>query len=320
MQEVYRITRQAAQSDASVLLLGETGTGKELVAAAIHRHSGRRDAPYLPIAPVSFNEDLIESELFGHVKGAFTGADGDRAGLFERAQGGTVLLDEIGDLPVGIQVKLLRVLEQGEYFRVGDVRPRQCDVRIIAATNRDLHRAMRDGDFREDLYYRLSGLHIHLPPLRERPEDVPVLCRHFLTLLGHDESADSLSQDLLDSLSNRPWNGNVRELRNAIDHAAVVARGRRLSIEDFPVSESVGSSAEMGHDEGLDHAVRRWASERLRREDRENVYAEFIATAEPALLDVVLKFTNDNRAAAAELLGIHRGTLREKMKQHDKQS
>ncbi|MEM7559283.1 MAG: sigma-54 dependent transcriptional regulator [Planctomycetota bacterium] len=200
MQQVFRQIALVADSDLSVLITGETGTGKELVAAAIHRHSPRNAAPYLPIALVALNDDLIESELFGHVQGAFTGATRDRAGVFEQAEGGTVLLDEIGDLPLATQVKLLRVLDQREYFRVGDVRPRPCNVRILAATNCDLQQAVASGTFREDLFYRLNGLQMHLPPLRERKEDIAALCLHFLSKFSYP-SAGALNTDLLVQLS-----------------------------------------------------------------------------------------------------------------------
>lgn len=317
MQQAFRQIALVAPSELSVLITGETGTGKELVGAAIHQHSHRADRPYLPIAPVAFNEDLIESELFGHVKGAFTGAETDREGLFQRAEGGTILLDEIGDLPMSLQVKLLRVLEQGEYLRVGEIQPRKCNVRILAATNRDLQQAMQAGSFREDLFYRLSGLHIHLPPLRQRPEDIPLLCRHFLRQLGNESAADSLSDELLEQLSCRPWHGNVRELFNAVEHAAVVARGRSLTIDDFPPSQGDFNGAESGVQGQIDEVVRQWVVRQLRKGAEGALYADFIATFEPALLSSVLEHTGGNRAAAAETLGIHRGTLREKLRQHE---
>lgn len=318
MQQAFRQIALVAASDLSVLITGETGTGKELVGAAIHRHSHRADQIYLPIAPVAFNEDLIESELFGHVKGAFTGAQSDRPGLFDRAEGGTVLLDEIGDLPIGIQVKLLRVLEQGEYFRVGDIHPRRCNVRILAATNCDLHEAMRLGRFREDLYYRLSGLHIHLPPLRERTEDIPLLCEYFLNRLGYENAADSLSQDLIEKLSTRPWYGNVRELGNAVEHAAVVARGRALTLEDFPPAQNGRDAIEtMPPETGLQEAVAAWCRDKLAEGQSSSLHSELIAAIEPTLLRLTLEKTGGSRAAASEILGIHRGTLREKLRNYE---
>ncbi|TWT92781.1 sigma-54-dependent transcriptional regulator [Stieleria varia] len=318
MQQVFRQIALVAESDLSVLITGETGTGKELVAAAIHRHSRRSDGPYVPIAPVALNPDLIESELFGHVKGAFTGAADDRAGLFERAETGTVLLDEIGDLPLGIQVKLLRVLEQGQFSRVGDVRPMSADVRILAATNCDLHDAVARGDFREDLFHRLTGMQIHLPPLRERPEDIAALCLYFLESMKYTAADEAIDETLLAELAERPWYGNIRELRNAIEHAAVVARGRRLIINDFPPAKPGRdpSSRNSFGQATLDQMVRQWAKTMLQdlQPDTQTLHADFLAATEPPLFDELLKHTAGNRAKAAELLGIHRGTLRERLR------
>ena len=196
MQQVFRRIALVADSELSVLITGETGTGKELVAAAIHRHSRRRDASYVAIAPVSLSESVIESELFGHVKGAFTGAAEARKGLFELADGGTVMLDEIGDLPMATQVKLLRVIEQGEFTAVGDLRARKCDVRVIAATNRNLKSGVEKSTFREDLLYRLSAVAIELPPLRERKDDIPLLCEYFLRRLGYPSIETAIPAEL----------------------------------------------------------------------------------------------------------------------------
>ncbi len=316
IQQAYRQIALVAASDLSVLITGETGTGKELVAAAIHRHSRRSQGPYLPVAPVALNPDLIESELFGHVHGAFTGATSDRVGLFERAEGGTVLLDEIGDLPLSIQVKLLRVLEHGEYCRVGEVDSRSCDVRILAATNTDLHAAVREGRFREDLFYRINGLQIHLPPLRNRVEDVRPLCDHFLQRFGYESTEGVIDDALMEELKSRPWHGNVRELRNAIEHAAVVARGRPLTVEDFP-PEQPGRQTDMGHpSDDLTDTIAGWTETLLRQGQRPDggLHAHLLSQIEPTLLRLVLQHTAGNRAKAAELLGIHRGTLREKLR------
>ncbi|QEG43769.1 sigma-54-dependent transcriptional regulator [Roseimaritima ulvae] len=320
MQQVFRQIALVADSDLSVLITGETGTGKELVAAAIYRHSRRADQPYIPIAPVALNPDLIESELFGHVKGAFTGAAEDRPGLFERAENGTVLLDEIGDLPLGTQVKLLRVLEQGQFCRVGDVTPRSANVRVLAATNCDLHEQVGSGAFREDLFHRLTGMQIHLPPLRERQEDIQPLCHHFLAAMHYASLDSAIDDTLLTQLQQRPWHGNIRELKNAIEHAAVVARGRPLTIDDFPPPKP-------GRDQDADapsqrvqlaKAVREWTAEALRQSDdsTETLHADFLAATEPALLEAVLKHTGGNRAKAAEMLGIHRGTLRDRLRSY----
>ena len=319
MQQVFRQIALVADSELSVLITGETGTGKELVAAALHRHSRRSDEAYLPIAPVTFSDSVMESELFGHVKGAFTGADDDRLGLFERADGGTILLDEIGDLPMGVQVKLLRVLEQGEFTAVGDVRPRKCNVRIVAATNRDLSKAVSDGSFREDLLYRLAAVSIQLPPLRSRVDDIPLLCEFFLRRQGYPSPESAIDEALMSELRQRSWWGNVRELRNAIEHATVIARGRPLEPSDFPEQQSARESlAPAAAEFAPDQSITRWASEQLESlsSNTTDLHDRFLAETEPALLRMVLQHTQGNRAAAAELLGIHRGTLRERLKKY----
>lgn len=316
IQQAFRQIALVADSDLSVLVTGESGTGKELVAAAIHRHSHRSAGPYVTVSPVALNPDLIESELFGHVAGSFTGATGDRSGLFARAEGGTILLDEIGELPPSIQVKLLRVLEQGEFARVGEVEPRRCNVRVIAATHRDLHQAVVDGRFREDLFYRLNGLHIHLPPLRQRGDDIRELIVHFLRRIDYSEPENAVSEVLVAELKRRPWFGNVRELRNAVQQAAVVARGRSLSIGDFP--EPLPGRGEISIDQrsSLDQALIHWLTQRATSADAGNIYDEVITTLEPTIFQFAIRHCGGNRAKAAEWLGIHRGTLREKLRKH----
>ncbi|MFG0290556.1 MAG: sigma-54-dependent transcriptional regulator [Rhodopirellula sp. JB044] len=318
MQQVFRQIALVAESDLSVLITGETGTGKELVAAAIHRHSRRSDGPYLPIAPVALNPDLIESELFGHVKGAFTGASDDRAGLFERAEGGTVLLDEIGDLPLGTQVKLLRVLEQGQYSRVGDVRTRTANVRILAATNCDLHEAVAEGTFREDLFHRMTGMQIHLPPLRERSVDLGLLCQHFLVGVQYPAPEKAISDELLAELQKQPWHGNVRELKNAVEHAAVVARSRPLSIHDFPPPAPGRGESSSSPQGSLEKSIEQWALSSLDPSDEppQDLHAKFLAATEPTLFKIILAHTGGNRAKASEILGIHRGTLRDRLRSY----
>ncbi|MEO1617750.1 MAG: sigma-54 dependent transcriptional regulator [Planctomycetota bacterium] len=318
MQQVFRQIALVAESDLSVLITGETGTGKELVAEAIHRHSDRALKPYLPIAPVALNPDLVESELFGHVRGAFTGAGEDRAGLFEQAEGGTVLLDEIGDLPLSVQVKLLRVLEQGEYTRVGEIQPRHANVRILAATNCDLHQAVTRGDFREDLFHRMTGMQIQLPPLRQRAEDLQALCLYFLDAMGYEHVESAVDETLLSALRDRPWHGNVRELRSAIEHAAVIARGRPLRLEDFPAPKPKRGESTEPSEASLEAAIEAWSHRWLdgQRSDPSSMHGEFLAATEPALFRMALAHTQGNRAKAAELLGIHRGTLRERLKMY----
>jgi two-component system nitrogen regulation response regulator GlnG len=336
MQKVFRQIALVADSDLSVLITGETGTGKELVAAAIHRHSRRKDGPYLAIAPVALSPSILESELFGHVRGAFTGAAEDRKGIFETAAGGTILLDEIGDLPLSAQVKLLRVLEQRQFTPVGSVAPRDCDVRILAATHRDLRANVAAGGFRLDLLYRLTAVTIELPPLRERPEDIAPLANHFLTRLdyplrrvgGRNETAGAASNGqgeidgppaiddaLLRSLCRRPWLGNVRELKNAIEHAAVVARGRPLELGDFPDPQTGG---EFQIPKDIDSAIESWVAAAVQdsAEDPTPLYDRFLHATEPALIRAVLNSTGGNRAAAAERLGMHRATLRQRMQRY----
>lgn len=323
MQQLFRQIAMVADSSLSVLVTGETGTGKELVSAAIHRHSRRHEKPYLTVAPVAFSESLFESELFGHVRGAFTGASEDRKGLFELADGGTVLLDEIGDLPGAAQVKLLRVIEQQQYTRVGDVRPRDCDVRIIAATHRDLNQAVSDGRFREDLLYRLAAVRIHLPALRERPEDIPLLCRHFLRRLGHPLADRAIDQSLAAELQRRPWYGNVRELRHAVEHAAVYARNRVFDIHDFPEPQANQRVSDLNIDQKLASVVEQWVGTQLEltsqapsASEAVMLYERFLITVEPVMLRIILQSVGGNRAAAAERLGMHRATLRERLRKY----
>lgn len=329
MQKVFRQIALVAASDLSVLITGETGTGKELVAAAVHRHSHRKERPYLAIAPVALSPALLESELFGHVRGAFTGANEDRKGFFETAAGGTILLDEIGDLPLAAQVKLLRVLEQRQFTPVGCVTPRDCDVRILAATHRDLRNAVAAGTFREDLLYRLTAVTIELPPLRTRTEDIAVLTKHFLRRLGYPDPETAIDDPLVRHLSKRPWLGNIRELRNAVEHAAVIARGRPLDIADFPQPQAGSLAMDQA---SLESEIERWTWQAIESEpgqvggqiggsDLDSaapglLYERFLAATEPALIRSILNATGGNRAAAAQRLGMHRATLRERMKRY----
>jgi len=312
MQTVFKRIALVAPRDASVLITGESGTGKELVARAIHRHSPPRDRPFLPVHVAALNPNLVESELFGHVKGAFTGAAQARPGLLALADGGTVFLDELADIPLPVQVKLLRVLEHNEVLPVGANQPQSLQIRILAATHQDLARRVAEGHFRHDLYFRLNVFQLHLPPLRERGEDVPVLAEHFLRRF--EPRALPLLPETVRFLQSLPWLGNVRELRNALEHAAIVARGGPLLPEHFPTfGLSLGGATPA---EQLAAAVRVWLAEQMRVAGAEapaDLYAELLRGIEPALIDEVMRRVQGNRWVAAKWLGLNRATVRKKL-------
>ena len=267
MEEVARLITRAAASDATVLLSGETGTGKDLAARAIHYSSRRKAGPFLAVNIPSLPETLIESELFGAEKGAYTGADERRTGKFEAAHGGTLFLDEIGDLPVHLQVKLLRFLQDREFFRLGSSKPLRSDVRVVAATNRDLEKLVREERFRADLYYRLNVIRIELPPLRARREDIPPLVDLFIDRYGRREGKDisGISREAMSALLSYPFPGNIRELENVIERAVVFARGTALRQEDLPVF--LKDESEDVADDGLPlpERVRRLESREIRK-------------------------------------------------------
>ena len=313
MQAVFKRIALVAPHDACVLITGESGTGKELVARAIHRHSPRRDCPFLPMHLAALNPHLIESELFGHVKGAFTGAEQPRPGLLTLADGGTVFLDELADIPLPVQVKLLRVLEQGEVFPVGGNRPQRLNVRILAATHQDLAHRVADGSFRHDLFFRLNVFRSHLPPLRERPEDIPLLVKHFLGRLG----TAAVPEATIQHLKTLPWPGNVRELRNALEHAVIVARGGPLLPAHFPPS----LSATADPSEQLAAAVRRWVAQRLAAREADppsGLHAELVRLVEATLLADVIERVQGNRWEAARWLGLNRATVRKRLAEHNR--
>ncbi len=316
MQSVFRSIALVADRDVPVLITGESGTGKELVAHAIHQHGGRRNGPFVPISVPALNPAVIESELFGHVKGAFTGADTERPGLLDLANGGTALMDEIGDIPMPQQVKLLRLLEHREITPVGAGHSHTSNFRLVAATNRPLEQLVAGGTFRQDLFYRLNVFRIDLPPLRDRPDDIEPLARHFLTHLNEDPAA--LTRETLVELQSRPWHGNVRELRNAIEHAAIVARSARITADCLPSPLPPGELT--GNDSaGSDQSFHVWLTTRLSEKADETagtLYDDFLRQYEPALLRRALAATNGNRGAAARLLGIHRETLRQKLRRY----
>lgn len=296
MREVLKLIGLAAASNVTILLTGETGSGKEVLARLLHRASGRADAPFVAVNCAAIPAELLESELFGHVKGAFTGAIADRAGRFRQARGGTLLLDEIGDMPLAMQAKVLRVLEDRRFTPVGSAREENADARLVAATHRDLGGQVREGRFREDLYHRLSVLPIRVPPLRERPEDIPALAHHFLAHFSN--SAKHLSADALASLCAYSWPGNVRELRNMIERACVTVRGP--AIEKSDVDTLLGPSG--------DH---------LSKTDLLQLpLPEAISALERAMIQRALHESQNNRAEAARRLGIHRQLLYAKLKEY----
>jgi two-component system nitrogen regulation response regulator GlnG len=321
MQKLFKSIALVAPTDVHVLITGESGTGKELVARAIHRHSARKGGPFLPVCLAALNPSLVERELFGHVQGSFTGASEDRKGLLELAHAGTLLLDEVGDIPPSLQVKLLRAIEHREATPVGDARPRATNFRVIAATNRPLAELMATGQFREDLYFRLSVFPIHLPPLRERREDIPALAAHFLTQARLPDYVDvHLSKDVLDALQSRNWAGNVRELRNAVEHAAIVARGRPIRVEHLPPAANATVPPGGSEKSEIQKRLARWTARTIEAGGREStdspLYEHFLEVVEPPVLRAALEQCRGNRAAAAQMLGIHRATLRQKLRKY----
>jgi DNA-binding NtrC family response regulator len=306
MQEVFKKVAAVAASEASVLLLGESGTGKELLARAVHYNSGRSAGPFEAINCASIPETLLESELFGHEKGSFTGAIRQKPGKFEVAHGGTVFLDEVGEISPAAQVKLLRFLEERRFERVGGTEPVAVDVRIVSATNQNLEERIREGRFREDLFFRLNVVRIDVPPLRDRRDDIPVLVAHFLDLAR----AAGVTSDALELLKNHSWPGNVRELRNAIERGAVLARGTPIRPEHLP--ETVTSPRPLGESD-VEARVRELVEKLVSQGTPGDLYRHVEARWEKALLRRVLEQTGNNQVKAAELLGINRMTLRKKM-------
>jgi two-component system nitrogen regulation response regulator GlnG len=309
MQVVFKRIALVATREACVLITGESGTGKELVARALHRYSGRRDRPFLPVHIAALNPSLVESELFGHVKGAFTGAAQSRAGLLALADGGTVFFDELADIPLSVQIKLLRVLEHNEILPVGSNQSQPLNIRILAATHQDLERRVADGSFRHDLFFRLNVFQIHLPALRERTEDILPLAEHFLRRI--EPGALPVLEQTRAFLKAQPWLGNVRELRNALEHAAIVSRGGPLLPEHFPVFTAGPTPANAR--ENLAAAVRQWLAERIQENaarEPVDLHGELLRCVEPALLDDLMRRVQGNRQMAARWLGLNRATVR----------
>lgn len=312
MQIVYKLIARAAESSSPVLIEGETGTGKELVARAIHRLSARHAGPFVALNCGAIPENLIESELFGHVRGAFTGAEKDRPGRFELADQGCLLLDEIGDLPLAVQVKLLRVLDDGIVERVGSAQPIRLNVRVLAVTNKDLDEEIRRGRFRPDLYYRLHVLRISLPPLRERKEDMDALAAHFLASPASTTPPPVLAPDAREVLMAHNWPGNVRELRNAIEHAAAMAPRRTIHAVDLPRSIQTHLPANQTLEESLSNAVIEFA---VGIQDAQGARSHrALEHAERALIAYAMKRFQGNQSDAADYLGLHRNTMRNKLR------
>ncbi len=300
MVRLLEVVEQAAPSEANVLITGESGTGKELVAGALHYNSPRKDFPFIKINCAAITETLLESELFGHAKGAFTGAEKTKKGKFVQAHNGSILLDEIGEMPLNMQSKLLRVLQEKEVSPVGSEKTVQVDVRVIASTNKSVEQLLDGGQFREDLFFRINVVHLHVPPLRDRVEDIPVLAHHFLEVMARKNNKQilGLTPDAMDALLKYPWPGNVRELINTIERAVVLARSDYLSAADFPllvqkVQDEVAAEAEAGY--------------------------RSLAEVEKETIIQTLEAAAGNRSEAARRLGITRKTLLNKLRQYDQE-
>lgn len=318
MQEVFRAIGRLSRSSISVLINGESGTGKELVAHALHTHSPRSKGPFIPLNMAAIPKDLIESELFGHEKGAFTGANSIRQGRFEQAHNGTLFLDEIGDMPLDIQTRLLRVLADGQFYRVGGHSPIQVDVRIIAATHQNLEDQVAKNEFREDLFHRLNVIRIHLPSLRERKEDIAQLASHFLQQAANELSVDpkSLHKDAELFLKRCDWPGNVRQLENLCRFLTVMASGQEILVEDLPDELSHKKDASNTVSSSWQHAFSLWIDEQL-KEGNTNILDTALPEFEKIALERALQFTQGHKQEASKKLGWGRNTLTRKLKDLD---
>ena len=317
MQHLLDMARQVAPTDCNILITGESGTGKELFARYLHHHSRRESGPFLAVNCGAFNEELLANELFGHVKGAFTGAHADKKGLLEAASGGTLFLDEIGDMPADLQVRLLRVLSDGEYYRVGGHAPQRANVRIIAATHQNLEERVRQGLFREDLLHRLNVVRLRLPPLRERAEDIGPLARHFLQKSARDLAVEPkvLSEDAQQALASFAYPGNVRQLENMCHWLTVMAPGQRVEVADLPPEvRTTGGTERADDDGGWLAALDRELAQALTRGEPaigDRLEHEF----ERALIRRALAHTGGHRMEAARRLGWGRNTLTRKIQE-----
>ena len=315
MQEVFRAIGRLSHSNITVLINGESGTGKELVAHALHRHSPRAASPFIALNMAAIPKDLMESELFGHEKGAFTGAANLRRGRFEQADGGTLFLDEIGDMPADTQTRLLRVLADGEFYRVGGHIPVKVDVRIIAATHQNLETLVHAGKFREDLFHRLNVIRIHIPRLSDRREDIPTLARHFLSRAAQELAVEPklLMSETEEYLKNLPWPGNVRQLENTCRWITVMASGREVHTSDLP-PELLSLPQDAAPVTNWEQALRQWADQALAR-GQSSLLDSAVPSFERIMIETALKHTAGRRRDAAVLLGWGRNTLTRKIKE-----
>ena len=315
MQEVFRAIGRLSRSHATVLINGESGSGKELVASALHKHSPRADKPFIAINTAAIPKDLLESELFGHERGAFTGAVALRKGRFEQADGGTLFLDEIGDMPAELQTRLLRVLSDGQFYRVGGHNPIKVNVRVIAATHQDMEDRVKAGLFREDLFHRLNVIRLRIPALRERAEDIPDLARHFLQQSSQQLGVETkiLSEDTLNYISHLHWSGNVRQLENVCHWLTVMAPGQNIDIKDLPPELRNNDMYKEISDNwkgALKHEV-----QLALNKNQKNILADLNQTFEKILIEEALHFTKGRRIEASEILGLGRNTLTRKIKE-----
>ena len=315
MQEVFRAIGRLSRSHATVLINGESGSGKELVASALHKHSPRADKPFIAINTAAIPKDLLESELFGHERGAFTGAQALRKGRFEQADGGTLFLDEIGDMPADLQTRLLRVLSDGQFYRVGGHNPIKVNVRVIAATHQDMEERVKSGLFREDLFHRLNVIRLRLPALRERAEDIPDLARHFLKQSAQQLGVETkiLSEETLQYLSQLHWSGNVRQLENVCHWLTVMAPGQNIDIKDLPPeikNNDVYKEVSLDWRDALKQEV-----QLALNKNQKDILTRLNQTFEKILIDEALSFTKGRRIEAAEILGLGRNTLTRKVKE-----
>jgi two-component system nitrogen regulation response regulator GlnG len=326
MQEIYRVMARLMGTDLTVLIYGESGTGKELVARALHDYGKRRNGPFVALNMAAIPRELIESELFGHEKGAFTGAANRYAGRFEQAEGGTLFLDEIGDMPIEAQTRLLRVLQQGEYTTVGGRTPIRTDVRIVAATNRDLRQAVNQGLFREDLFYRLNVVPLRLPPLRERSEDIADLVRHFLNLSSAQGlPTKTISAEAMDRIRRYRWPGNVRELENLVRRLAALYADDVIGVEvienELAEPPQAPRSAEPSEEETLTGSIERHLTKFFSTQGDDlpppGLYDRMLRELEIPLISLSLAATRGNQIKAAHMLGLNRNTLRKKIRDHN---